>query len=148
MTTPLELSVAPIVLEFDIVAAGPPTISPLDDGRVLFKINAEGSVTGEGRNGTMRSSITEVNPNQPVYQGIAITFTIESDDGTIEGYYAGSIYHPIDGPIANVSATGKILSVSEAYADLFLADIVVVSKVQFADGRSVGETGTLTISPR
>lgn len=41
-----------------------------------------------------------------------------------------------------------ILLVSGAYADLYLADVYVSSTVQFADGRSVGESGTMTITAR
>ncbi|NDJ78705.1 MAG: hypothetical protein GYB65_20845 [Chloroflexi bacterium] len=147
MTTPLELDDAPLELEFSIGAAGPPTIEPLSDGRVVFKINAEGPVTG-ALEGTMRSAITEVNPDPPVYQGIGITFTIETENGMLEGFYSGTIYHPTDAPIATVSGHGQILSVSGAYADLFLADVLVSSEVQFEDGRSTGESGTLTITPR
>lgn len=146
MTTPLDLAGEPLVLEFFVGAAGPPDFEPLTDGRLVFKVEAEGSVSGAFE-GTMRSAITEVNPDPPIFQGLSITFTIETEDGVLEGYYTGTIYHPEpDAPIATVHAHGQILSVSGAYADLFLADVFVASEVQFVEGRSTGETGTMTIT--
>ena len=75
-------------------------------------------------------------------------FTIETDLGTLEGYYAGSFYLSEAGDGADIDAYGQILSVSGAYADLYLAEVFVTSQVQFVDGRSVGESGTMTISTR
>lgn len=148
MTQPLDLSSEHIVLDFSAQAAGPPTIEPLADGRILFKINGEGPVSGS-LEGTMRSAITEVNPHQsPVQQSVSISFTIETEQGVLEGYYAGAIHHPIDGELAYINAHGFILSVTGAYADLFMADVYVTSEVLFVDGRSTGETGTITIAPR
>ena len=77
---------------------------------------------------------------------MSIIFTIETELGVIEGFYTGSFHRPDDMDHADIDASGKILSVSGAYADLYLADVFVKSAVQFVDGRSIGESGTITIA--
>jgi hypothetical protein len=149
MTEPLDLSGQPIVLEFSVGPTGPPTIEPLADGRVLFKINPAGPVTGD-LVGTMSSAVTEVNPHpSPIFQPISITFTIETDQGSLDGYYAGTIF-VVQGAelVAHINGHGRILSVDAAYADLFLADVFVTSQVQFSNGQGTGESGTMTITAR
>jgi len=148
MIEPLDLASSPLVLEFSTGGAGPPTIEFLTDGRMTFRVTGIGEVSG-AFNGNITARISEVTPNpSPSYHPITVMFTVESEQGMFEGYYAGS-FHQMDGAdYADISASGKILSASGAYADLYLADVIVTSEVQFVDGRSVGESGTITISAR
>jgi hypothetical protein len=148
MIEPLVLSGGPVVLEFSTGAAGPPSIEPLTDGRMTFRIVAAGEVSGAFA-GQISARVSEMTPNPPpAFHPVTVMFSIETEQGQIEGYYAGA-YHRADGSDeASITATGLILSVSGAYADLYLADVYVSSSVQFVDGRSVGESGTMTIAAR
>lgn len=151
MITPLDLSNEPVVVEFSTSAAGPPIIEPLTDGRMAFRITAGGDISGT-ISGSITARITEVTANpSPVFHPITVMFTIETEVGMMEGYYVGSFIRT-DGPDgpdhANVNAAGKILSVSGAYADLYLADVFVTTTVQYEDGRSVADSGTMTIAAR
>lgn len=146
MIEALDLSTEPVILEFSTGVAVPPTIEPLTDGRIAFRVMAAGEVSGTFT-GTITARVSEVHANLP-FHPVTVMFTIETDQGQIEGYYAGS-FHLLEGADrSNVSASGQILSVSGAYADLYLADVFVSSHVQFVDGRSVGESGTMTIAAR
>ena len=148
MIDPLDLSSEPLILEFSNSATGPPMIEPLSDGRMTFRITGAGPVTGSIQ-GTFTGRITEVTSNpSPPYHPVTVLFTVETEQGVIEGFYAGSFHLPDGADHSDVNATGQILSVSGAYADLYLADVYVTSQVQFVDGRSVGESGTMTIAPR
>jgi hypothetical protein len=145
---PLDLSAEPVVLEFSLSAAGPPTIEPLTDGRMAFRIAAAGEVRGD-LDGKLSARVSEVTamPSPPLHP-VTVMFTIETELGTLEGYYAGSLHLADGSDQAMVNASGHILSVSGVYADLYLADVFVSSTVQFVDGRSVGESGALTIAAR
>ena len=145
---PLALSAEPVVLEFSIGAAGPPTVEPLTDGRMTFRIQAAGEVSGTfvGNISALVSEVTAM-PSPPLHP-VTVMFTIETEDGTLEGYYAGSLYLAEGSDQAAIQASGLILSVSGEYADLYLADVFVSSAVQFVDGRSVGESGRMTVIAR
>jgi len=145
---PLDLSGEPVVLEFSTGAAGPPTIEPLTDGRMTFRIAAAGEVSGAFA-GSLSATVSEVTamPSPPLHP-VTVIFTIETEQGMIEGYYAGSLYLAEGSDSAAINASGHILSVSGVYADLYLAEVYVDSAVQFVDGRSVGESGTITITVR
>ena len=148
MIEPLDLSTEPVILEFSTSAAGPPTIEPLADGRMTFRITSVGDVSG-AFTGTITGRVSEVTSNpSPPSHAISVMFTIETDQGQIEGYYTGNLYLPEGADQSTISASGQILSVSGAYADLYLADVFVSSHVQFVDGRSVGDSGTMTIATR
>lgn len=145
---PLVLAGEPVIVDYSLGAAGPPTIEPLTDGRMAFRIAGAGSVTGD-LEGEMTARISEVTAMpSPPFHGVSVQFSIETELGQIEGYYAGSLYLPDGADQAAINAAGRILSVSGAYADLYLADVYVTSTVQFVDGRSVGETGSMTIAAR
>ncbi|MCB9455137.1 MAG: hypothetical protein H6671_04010 [Anaerolineaceae bacterium] len=145
---PLDFSNEPVVLEFSNGAAGPPTIELLTDGRMTFRIAGAGEVSG-ALSGSLTATISEVTamPSPPLHP-VTVMFTIETEQGVIEGFYAGSLYLAGGSDQADIHAAGMILSVSGAYADLYLADVYVSSTVQFVDGRSVGESGTMTITVR
>ena len=148
MIEPLALSNAPVILEFSTSAAGPPTIEPLTDGRMTFRITGAGEVSGTFA-GNITARVSEVTSNpSPAFHPITVMFTIETEQGMIEGYYVGSLHLPDGAEQADISASGQILSASGAYADLYLADVVVSSQVQFVEGRSVGDSGTMTIAAR
>jgi hypothetical protein len=145
---PLALASEPMVLDFSSGAAGPPTIEMLTDGRMTFRIMASGDVTGAFQ-GTISAKVSEVTAApSPPFHPVTVMFTIETELGQLEGYYAGSLYLAEGSDHALIVASGHILSVSGAYADLYLAEVIVSSAVQFVDGRSVGETGTITIAAR
>jgi hypothetical protein len=143
---PLHLSSEPVVLEFSSGAAGPPTVEPLADGRMTFRIQGAGEVSGAfaGSISVLVSEVTAM-PSPPLHP-VTIMFTIETQDGTLEGFYVGHLYLAEGSDQAVIRGSGSILSVSGAYADLYLADVAVSSTVQFVDGRSVGESGTMTIT--
>lgn len=145
---PLNLSDQPVVLEFNTGAAGPPTIEPLTDGRMAFRIMAAGEIRGAFE-GSISASVSEVTamPSPPLHP-VTVMFTIETEQGMIQGYYVGSLHLPDGADKADIHASGQIVSVSGAYADLYLADVYVSSQVQFVEGRSVGESGTMTITVR
>lgn len=150
MIEPIDFSSAPVVLEYTTAGSGPPaiTIEPLTDGRMAFRVDGSGTVSGAFE-GTITFRVSEVTPNpSPPFHPIAVMFTIETEDGVIEGYYVGSFHLPEGADQSNVNASGQILSVSGAYADLYLADVFVTGTVQFVDGRSVGDSGTITIAAR
>lgn len=142
----LNLAGQPVVLEFSTGAAAPPIVEPLTDGRMTFRIQVAGEVRGtfEGSLSTLVSEVTAM-PSPPLHP-VTVMFTIETEDGSLEGFYAGSLYLAEGSDQAAIHAYGQILSVSGAYADLYLADVFVMSAVQFVDGRSVGESGTMTIT--
>lgn len=145
---PLALAGEPVVIDYSLGAAGPPTIEPLTDGRMAFRIDGVGAASG-ALEGAMTARISEVTPMpSPPFHGVSVQFRIETELGEIEGYYAGSLHLPDGADQASIHATGRILSVSGAYADLYLADVYVTSAVQFVDGRSVGETGVMTLAAR
>ncbi|MCC6613099.1 MAG: hypothetical protein IT320_06440 [Anaerolineae bacterium] len=148
MIEPINLASTPVVVDFSTAAAGPPTIELLTDGRMTFRIMSAGSASGTLA-GTITARVSEMtsNPSPPFHQ-VTVMFTIETEAGMIEGYYAGNFHHPEGEDLATIRATGVILSVSGAYADLYLADVIVSSTVQFVDGRSVGESGTISIFAR
>lgn len=148
MIEPLGLSGEPIILEFSTGAAGPPIIEPLADGRMVFRIMAAGEINGAFV-GSIAARVSEVTPNPPPpFHPVTVMFTIETEQGQVEGYYAGSLHRPEGADYADITASGLILSVSGVYADLYLADVSVSSQVQFVEGRSVGESGTITIAAR
>jgi len=142
---PLALSAEPVTVSFSTGAAGPPMIDALTDGRMAFRIDAAGEASGT-ISGPVTARISEVTPMpSPAFHSVSVMFTIETEFGQIDGYYAGSFFLPDGSDQATINGYGRILSVSGAYADLYLAEVFVTSTVQFVDGRSVGESGTMTI---
>lgn len=147
-TEPLPLTDELIVLEYSTVGEDI-SFEMLTDDRAVLAVNAPGSVSGD-LEGTMSS-----NPNQlvelpdPPTDSFAVTFTIETADGTIEGYYAGTIHGAAGGAAATINAHGQILAVTGVYADLFLADVFVTGEVPLdPQGVGTGENGTMTLAPR
>jgi hypothetical protein len=149
ITESLDLANQLLVLEFRTTPTGPPNLEPLSQNRQVFKISARGPVTAGALVGEMSASVTEVHTvPPPAHQGIAITFTLGTEQGTIGGYYSGSIHMVEDGHKWLINGYGQILTVTGAYADLFLAEVFVSSEVPRVDGRALGENGRMTISPR
>lgn len=148
MTEPLDLSNQLLILEFNTTPTGHPDLEPVSQNRQVFKVNATGPVKGD-LVGKLNASVTEVHAvPPPPHHGIAITFNLETEQGTIEGYYSGSIHIVEGGQRALINGYGQILSVTGAYADLFLAEVFVSSEVPRVDGRATGAKGRMTISPR
>jgi hypothetical protein len=145
-------------LQFTAAPTEPPTFE--DAGDVgIFKINPVGTVTGD-LEGAFSQHITQVDPvvledTSPVNLLIDITtfFTIETEEGVIEGYYTGAFYNPeAIQPDVVARQHGQVLSVTAAYADLYLADVYYEGTVDFeeVDGEAIalGDSGTIVIAPR
>lgn len=146
MTETLELTGKVHTVEFNTHAEGSPHIEPLAGHRNVLRAHARGPVSG-AVTGIITESVTEVHSvPQPEVQGIAITFAVESSDGSFSGYYTGSIEDV--GEKYLINGHGQVLSVTGVYADLFLAEVFVSSEVPKEGGRAVGERGTLTLFPR
>lgn len=148
---------AVLVLQFSAAPSEPPTIEEAGSTGV-FKVNPSGTVTGD-LEGTLSQRITQVDPmivlptNVTALVDVTTFFTIQTDEGTIEGYYYGAFYFPeATAPDATVKQQGKVLSVTAAYADLYLADVYYDGVVDFeeVDGTevAVGDSGTIIIAPR
>lgn len=145
-------------LQFSAGPTEPPVIEEADD-TFIFKVNPIGIVSGS-LEGAFIQRITQVHPNvlDPTNAvnrqlGVSTFFTIETDEGIIEGYYAGTFYFPeAVHPDAVVRQYGQVLSVTAAYADLYLAEVFYDGVVDFeeVDGAMIGlgDSGTLTIAPR
>ena len=146
-----------LTLQVSAAPAGPPTIGKTPEGWDLFKVNPVGNVTGD-LEGAFSQRITQIDPCSDcieVNQFIPITafFTIETDEGMLEGYYSGTFYSTeASFPDHLVRVHGQILSVTPAYADLYLADVYYDGIVDFEtiDGATIplGDSGTMIISPR
>jgi len=156
---PPALPVKVLTLRFTAAPAEPPTIEPAGD-TVVFKVNAVGKVTGD-LDGTLSERVTQIAgggvnyPIAPVNKVEPITtfFTIKTSTGTIEGYFWGTFYYPAQGyPDATVRQHGQVLSVTPAYANLYLAEVYYDGVVDFeikGDTQiPLGDSGTLVIAPR
>ncbi len=156
---PSALPVKVLTLRFSAAPAEPPTIEPAQDA-IVFKANPVGKVTGD-LEGTFTERVTQIAdpelnyPIAPVNKVEPITtfFTIKTSTGTIEGYFWGTFYFPAQGyPDATVRQHGQVLSVTPAYANLYLADVYYDAVVDFeikGDTQvPLGDSGTLVISPR
>ena len=146
-----------LILQTKANPTEPPIIEESDDDQTIFKVHPTGTVTGD-LEGTFSQRITQVVPSDTelainVLEPIATFFTIETKEGVIEGYYSGAFYFQ-EGtyPDANMQQRGQILSVTAAYADLYLAEVFFDSIVDFeeVDGSMIplGDSGTLIIAPR
>lgn len=145
-------------LQFTAAPTEPPLVEEAGDIGV-FKVNPVGTVSGD-LEGTFTERITQVDPIvlMPTNEAndlldITTFFTIETDEGTIEGYFYGAFYFPEETyPDAILRQQGHVLSVTAAYADLYLADVVYEGIVDFedVDGTviALGDSGTLLIAPR
>lgn len=111
----------PLNLTFEELGGGPPEIEVVD-GTVVFKITPVQSVSGD-LTGTLTEKITQVFPAwDDDHTPIAAIWTLETPDGTIEGSYSGTFQHLPDGSHL-ILQRGTVLSVTGAYADLFLARV-------------------------
>jgi len=143
-TEPLALSEQLLVLEFSTQNASEPTFDMLNDGRAVFAITASGPVAGD-LEGTLTLNVNQVvNIPETPLDTLAVTFTIETADGRIEGYYTGSLFGTAGGSALTSNGSGQILSVTGVYADLFLADVFLTGQIT----PDAGSTETMIISPR
>ena len=146
-----------LILQTKANLTEPPIIEESANGQTIFKLHPTGAVTGT-LEGTFSQRITQVVPSDTVpainvLEPITTLFTIETEEGVIEGYYSGAFYFQ-EGtyPDANMQQRGQILSVTAAYADLYLAEVFFNSIVDFEEVNGsmvpLGDSGTLTIAPR
>ena len=145
-------------LKFSAAPTEPPSIEPAGDTAV-FRINPVGTVTGD-LEGSFSQRITSVDslamsPPNPVnyLEDIATFFTIETDDGTIEGFYYGASSFPeATYPDSIVKQHGLVIAVTAAYANLYLADVYYDGVINFEEVNGImagiGDSGTLIIAPR
>jgi transcriptional regulator with XRE-family HTH domain len=127
-----------------------PRRATLPDGRWLCKFWAAGRIVG-AINGTMQQEITQLikAPDQPDsnFAHLAILFSIETDVGSIRGGCAGFEVRGSNGSSDYVRLHGKIYSVTDSYADLFLTDVYYESEVVLAPTRGIKDQGVLIIVP-
>jgi hypothetical protein len=143
-TESLPLSEHLLVLEFSLQNASVPHMEVLNDGRGVFTITASGSVSGD-LDGTATFYVNQVvSIPEVALDPLAVTFTIETADGKIEGYYVGSLYLFDGASVLTSNGSGQILSVTGVYADLFLADVFLTGQISPDNGSSE----TMIISPR
>lgn len=148
MIEPMQISGGILKLQYEGRPAGPPSVEPLSDNRIVFSIEAAGSVSGDLQ-GSMTTTISEVHPvPAPPSQWFTAMFVIETENGRIEGFYAGALYRPEGADAAEVHGEGQVLSVSGVFADLYLATVFVQGSVAYQDGIGVGDNGTMVIVPR
>jgi hypothetical protein len=148
MTETLALAGRLHSLDYSTKADGAPHIESLSGNRNVLRTRAKGPVRGSFV-GTISETVTIVHAvPAPQLQGIAISFTVETSQGSFSGHYTGSIQLGDQGGEYLINGYGQVVSVTGAYAELFLAEVFVNSKVPKGKGRSAGETGTLTLSPR
>lgn len=135
----------PINLQFVGAGGGPPSVVVLGDGTLIFKITVFESITGD-LTGTLTERVTQVYPVSEENGLLPITtsWTLQTAEGTIEGYYSGEFHHMHDGNHV-ITQHGEVLSVSGAYASLYQAK-VSYQAVLLADHMTI--SGTMTIHPR
>jgi hypothetical protein len=143
-TDPLAFSGHLLVLEFTTQNASEPHFEMLNDGRAVFTVTAAGSVSGD-LDGTVTLNVNQVvSIPEVALDSLAVTFTIETDLGRIEGYYVGSLYLSAGASALTSNGSGQILSVTGVYADLFLAEVFLSGQI----APDTGSTETMIISPR
>jgi hypothetical protein len=146
-----------LTLQISAAPTESPTFEDTADGRIVFKVNPVGPVTGD-LEGTFSHRVTQVEPASNeiaigLLESTTAFFTIETEEGMIEGYYTGAFYfHEDTFPDATVRQRGQVLSVTAAYAELYLADVYYDAMVDFeeVDGSLIplGDSGTMVIAPR
>lgn len=148
MIEPISFASQTLTLAFSTTPDEGVFSEPLSGSRQVFIVNASGKVSGE-ISGEISQQVTEVHRvPAPNHQGIAISFQVTSGLGSIKGYYTGSITMAEEKTHWQVHGRGQLLSVSGAYAELFLAEVFISSQVPIVDGRAAGENGTMTIAPQ
>lgn len=125
-------------------AAGPPSVVVLADGTLIFKItvfeNVSGALTGVlTEKATQVYPVTEENGLLP----ITTSWKLVTTAGTIEGYYSGRFQHMQSGDHM-ITQQGEVLSVTEAYVDLYQAR-VEYKAILLPDHMTI--SGVLTIHP-
>ena len=136
----------PLTIQFSTVPQAEPVVEQFRN-QIIFKIETSGDVTGDFE-GKLTQRITQVAPlPEPALEPITTFFSIETDKGTIEGYYSGYFYLPGADQDAQVQQHGQVLSVTGQYADLYLANVYMNSVVNIENGAGVGDSGSMTIVP-
>jgi transcriptional regulator with XRE-family HTH domain len=125
-----------------------PSSEILEDGRQLCKIASKGRIAG-AITGTIHQEITQLHAANHRPDNVAYTaavFTIETDTGFIKGSCDGFMTQNQSGT-QQVRMHGKIFSVTDRYADLFLADVDYASEVVTVP-YGVKDQGVLRITTR
>lgn len=136
----------PLTIQFSTAPQAEPVIEQFRN-QIIFKIESSGDATGD-LEGKLVQRITQVaSLPEPPLEPITTFFSIETDKGTIEGYYSGYFYVPGTDQDAQVQQHGQVLSVTGQYAHLYLADVYFNSVVNIENGAGVGDTGSMTIVP-
>jgi hypothetical protein len=117
----------------------------LSDGTVIFKVTVFETITGD-LTGDLTEKITQVYPLSEENGLLPVTtsWSLQTADGTIGGYYSGEFHHMQDGSHL-ATQHGEVLTVTGAYVDLYQAK-VSYQAVLLADHMTV--SGTMTILPR
>lgn len=142
-----------VTLQYDLVALEAPRYDKLPGGRFLFRQFARGSVRGDIE-GTITLRLTQILVQKPsamdytqaLPMQFSALFIIQSGEEFVEGSYVGTMTPQLDAVgsgIAHVLGTGRVLSVSAQYADLFLNYIFVQDVVRLVEGVSTGAKGAM-----
>lgn len=135
----------PLNLTFVSAGGGPPDIEVLPDGTLIFKVTVLETISGD-LTGTLTERITQVYPlsEENGLLPITTTWTLETADGTISGYYSGLFQHMRDGTHF-ITEQGEVLSVTGAYVNLYQARVSYRATL-LADHMTA--SGSMTVHPR
>ena len=144
-----------LTLLYDLVVPEAHRFEKMQDGRFVVQTSATGSVTGEIE-GQLDLQITQIINPKPVELGyeqalsmqIGALFTIQSGDDFLKGTYTGTLTPTLD-EAGNgegfVQATGRIVTVTARFIDLFLNYVFVEDVVRMREGNGVGASGVMQL---
>jgi hypothetical protein len=135
----------PLIIHLKDAGVEPPDVTVLPDGTVLLKLKTVDRAKGDLK-GTFSEHVTQVYNQADEYGFMPITsyWILKTAHGTIEGYCSGQFNH-LAGYNHDIQMHGEVLSVTEAYVDLYRAEVFY--KATLGDDH-VTFIGTLTIAPR
>lgn len=113
----------PLYLEFTESGedGGPPAITQIASGDILFKITTIQKVTGE-ISGRLVERITQIHPpNDENTMPITTLWRLETPQGVLEGHYSG-MFNQGEGGRVGIFEMGEVLVVPRAYGHLYRAE--------------------------
>jgi transcriptional regulator with XRE-family HTH domain len=144
-----------MILRYDLVAPEAHQYEQMEDGRYLVEVRGTGSVTGniEGRIDLQITQIINPKPAgigyvQALPMQIGALFTIRSGNDILRGTYTGTLTPTLDeagNGNARMQATGRIISVTAGFIDLFLNYVFVEDVVRMKEGNGTGASGRMQL---
>jgi hypothetical protein len=113
----------PLYLEFTDSGedGGPPAITQIASGDILFKITTIQKTTGE-ISGRLVERITQIHPpDDEKTMPITTLWRLETPQGALEGHYSGMFNQYEDGRVG-IFEMGEVLVVPRAYGHLYRAE--------------------------